>query len=383
MKTAANGLFWRFCLFLWLAQVITALGVVAAVRLSEPQSAGGRSPPALASATESRSQPSRPSPDNTAGGGPIARKPSVPTDSLPLPGIPLLAGSLLSLLLAVLLARYFTASVHALRRREFESMGMGRPQSLAGKPPWHGHGAASAPDDESNAVTEHLRIQVERQRRLLHDAPHELRSFLVKLRGALHLMHQQPKRREELIVHSERYWERMDRLVDELLTLARLDAGITGNLSLSIDLNDLVSRIAEATRIDAATKGCRVVVSVPDILVMQGNPDLVRRALENVVRNALKHTADKSTVAITVKVDGEPPHVYLEVSDAGNSLPDGDLKKIFEPFFRSAGSDAFGGYGMGLAIARSVVEAHGGSLNAENRAEGGLCVRMELPLAGS
>lgn len=379
MKTPSNGLFWKFCILLWSAQVITTLGVVAAVRMSEPQPGGAPSQPVLTAAIESRSQTSRPSPGNSADSGRIPAKSSVATDSRSHPALPLLVGGLLSLSLAVLLARYFTVSVHAFRRREFASMD--RRKSRAGKALGHGYGPSSDHDDCPDA--ERLRIQVERQGRLLHDAPHELRSSLVKLRAALHLMRQQPNRREELVARSEKYWQRMDRLVDELLTLTRLDAGITGNLSLSIDLNDLISSIAEAIRIDAETKGCRVVVSVPDILVMQGNPDLVRRAIENVVRNALNHTAEESTIAISVKVDGEPPHVYIDVSDAGNCLPDGDLKKIFEPFFRSAGSNAFGGCGMGLTIARSVVEAHGGRVNAENRAERGLCVRMELPLAGS
>jgi len=286
---------------------------------------------------------------------------------------------MISLLFAVLLARHFTAPVYGLRQA-FESVE--RLKRQGGNSPWRRHGFATDPGSGSAATTDHLRALVERQRRLLHDVPHELRASLARLQAAVNLMNRYPERSEELAARIEVDRERMDRLVDELLTLARLDAGITGNLSLSVDLNDLITGVAEEARIEAKTKRCKVAVAVPDILVMQGNPDLIRRAVENVARNALKHTAEKSQVAITVKVDGEPPCVYIDVTDEGKCLSEGDLKMIFEPFFRSANSDAFGGYGLGLAITRSVVEAHGGNVFAMNRPEGGLCVSMELPLAG-
>lgn len=119
----------------------------------------------------------------------------------------------------------------------------------------------------------------------------------------------------------------------------------------------------------------------PDCVV-RGNPELILRALENVVRNAVRHSPPGGRVVVSVlgSSDGQQSReLRVTVADQGPGVVDADLEAIFAPFFRSGSADAFAGYGLGLAIARRVVEAHGGSIRAANRAEGGLLVTLALP----
>lgn len=111
-----------------------------------------------------------------------------------------------------------------------------------------------------------------------------------------------------------------------------------------------------------------------------GNAELLRRAIENIVRNALKYTFEGGTVDVTTGLSDDRGLACITVSDQGPGVPQQDLGAIFEPFFRAPGATAHDGHGLGLAIARRALEAHAGSISASNRPEGGLSMRIELPL---
>jgi signal transduction histidine kinase len=212
------------------------------------------------------------------------------------------------------------------------------------------------------------------QRRLLHDVSHELRSPLARLQAAIGLAHQQPDRLQASLERIERESVRMDRLVGELLTLSRLEAATTLPATEPVDLVEMVDQIADDARFEAGTV---VDVDAPEPVTVSGAPDLLWSAVENIVRNAVKHGAG-GPVNVCLHPDGDL--VHIEVLDNGPGIAPQHLGDVFEPFFRSNPTrNNVDGHGLGLAIAKRVVETHGGRISAANRAEGGLRVTITLP----
>jgi two-component system OmpR family sensor kinase len=116
-------------------------------------------------------------------------------------------------------------------------------------------------------------------------------------------------------------------------------------------------------------------------LVLNGNPDLLRRAVENVLRNAVRFSKPGQTVTLALSSPVEMPRaLQIEISDQGPGVPPQDLDRIFEPFERLEQSTSSEGFGLGLSIARTAVRAHHGTILAANRPEGGLSVTLRLPL---
>lgn len=218
------------------------------------------------------------------------------------------------------------------------------------------------------------------QRRLLHDVSHELRSPLARMQAAVGLARQNPQKIEASLDRIERESQRLDELVGELLTLSRLEAG-TGTLRRErFDLVELVASVADDARFEAQATGRDIAFAAGEEIAIDGSAELLHRALENVVRNAVKYSAEGSRVDVSIQSEPQGESVRIEVSDCGPGIAQQDLGSVFEPFFRGANANGSGGFGLGLAIARRAVEAHGGSIVARNRREGGLTVVISLPL---
>lgn len=296
-----------------------------------------------------------------------------------LPYITMVVGTLATLLFAALLAWYFSRPIRALRGAfeaaasgnlapRFDSARRGRGDELAEL----GH--------DFDRMSGQLRALMDNQRRLLHDVSHELRSPLARLQAAIGLAHQRPDTLAASLERIERESVRMDKLVGELLTLSRLESPSALPALERIALQELVEEIADDARFEAAAHGRLVVVAGLCGAHVRGAPDLLWRAVENVVRNAVKHSAHGSTVQIVLSARDHL--VSIEVLDRGPGVAEGELEAIFAPFFRSgACANSVDGHGLGLAIARRVIAAHGGVIDAQNRDGGGLCVRMVLPVA--
>jgi signal transduction histidine kinase len=296
------------------------------------------------------------------------------------PLLPVLAGSLVSLLFAALLARYFSRPIRTLRKAfksvEEGSLGTRVGLAMGGRRDELADLGAGFDD-----MADRLQGLVEDRQRLLHDVSHELRSPLARLQAAIDLVQQQPDRAGEFVSRIERESSRIDRLVGEVLTLARLDSGIPQNQMLFFDLNEVTEAIAEDASFEAETKQCRVIAKLPGKVCMYGSPDLLHRGIENIVRNAIRHTPDGGSVTINGQISDDKKRLFLEVMDEGEGVPESDLKLIFEPFYRSSSAGQSKGYGIGMAITRRVVDAHKGTVAAKNKQDGGLVVTIALPLS--
>ena len=222
------------------------------------------------------------------------------------------------------------------------------------------------------------------QKRLLRDISHELRSPLARLGVALEMARQEgnPEARQKSLQRIELETERMNQMIGQLLSLARLE-GDAGELArIPFDLSALLERLVQDADFEARTRECRVTLTCDQTLIFTGAEDLLAQALENVIRNAVTYTAAGSEVLVGLKE--EPGWVQLQVCDQGPGVPEEALKKLFEPFFRVAAARerSSGGTGIGLAIAERAVRCHGGSILAANRPAGGLEVCIRLPLEG-
>jgi two-component system, OmpR family, sensor kinase len=338
-----------------------------AMRGPPPDGMAGAAPPQPGNGAPPRMDQGPPGPD-----GPRGRfQPLTPF-------IPLAAALAASLLFAALLAWYFARPIRSLRQA-FEAASHG---DLAPRFAQAANGRGDELTDlgrDFDRMTARLRNLMDGQRRLLHDVSHELRSPLARLQAAIGLAHQNPARMAASFERIERESVRMDKLVDELLTLSRLEAGALAGAREEIDVAELLHGIVADAQFEAAAQGRAVTARGTADVVLLGQPDLLARAIENVVRNAIKHSPQGETIVVESVADAGT--LRVRVLDRGPGVAQQDLKTIFEPFFRSSGTEKdVEGHGLGLAIARQVVQQHGGTIGAANRDGGGLRVEIALPL---
>src|SRR5215469_284738 len=235
-------------------------------------------------------------------------------------------------------------------------------------------------------MAERIESLVAGQQRLLSTVSHELRSPLTRLSLAAGLLRQcSPEEMVEYLDRIEFEMEQLDKLIAQLLTLSRVESGADAGLVKEvIDLAGLIQEIAVDGNFEARARSCMVCVGPVESCVTTGVPDQVRRAIENVVRNAIRYTKAHSQVEITMRREGESPSTtaFIQVRDYGPGVPDTDLAKIFQPFYRVPSPDGSttNGTGLGLAITERIVRMHKGTVRAVNAPDGGLIVELTLPL---
>ncbi len=233
---------------------------------------------------------------------------------------------------------------------------------------------------EFDRMISRLHTVIVAQRQLLKDVSHEMRSPMARIQAAIGLAHQQPDQAPAVMDRIERESVRIDKLIGELLALARLQAGVDNSLNEEIELRELLSDIVDDARFEAGANGRVIHVESGIDGVVRGNVELLRRAVENVMRNAIKYSHRGGTVQLGTALSSSGRAVVISVRDSGTGVPEADLASIFDPFFRSSMHAHKEGSGLGLAIAKRVIESHGGSIAASNVPGGGLCVNIELPL---
>jgi two-component system sensor histidine kinase CpxA len=220
------------------------------------------------------------------------------------------------------------------------------------------------------------------QRQLMYDVSHELRSPLSRMNVALDLLHRRVGE-DSALQHMEIDLRRLNEMITRLLTVAKLDAASALQTHVRVNLNELVSSIAVDAEFEAQEKGKRVVVFPQADLVVLGDPNLLRSAIENVLRNAMRYTSPGTAVEIVLHVlpAAAPQQAIIAVRDYGNGVPEDELKNIFKPFYRvtdGRGNESTGA-GLGLAITERIVTLHEGRIRAINEPGGGLRVEMTFP----
>ena len=217
--------------------------------------------------------------------------------------------------------------------------------------------------------------------RLLRDISHELRSPLARMRLAVGLARRPSGDPERQLDRLEREIERLDDLIGQVLSLARLNGTDAPIEREPFDMDELIQEVVHDANFEGAVKGCKVSIAGAAGRWVNGNRELLRSAIENVLRNAVRYSPPGA--AVEVAVESGDGGLAVAIRDRGPGVPQGDLERIFEPFFRVAESRDrdTGGEGIGLAITSQVMRAHGGSAKAANRGDGGLEVRLGLPPA--
>ena len=240
-----------------------------------------------------------------------------------------------------------------------------------------------------NDMAERLETMVDAQMLLLRDVSHELRSPLARLSVALELAREEAQPgMEPQLDRIERETGRLNELIGQLLSLSHLESTTRLPDRQRVALREVVRELLPDVGYEAEQRGCRVTFedSSADFCgVVLGSPELLGRAIENVVRNAIAYTAEGTSVDIQVREENRLGDHYavLRVRDHGPGVPDGALQSIFRPFYRLdlSRQRSTGGYGVGLAITERAIRLHGGYVKALNASDGGLVVEMRLPVA--
>lgn len=234
---------------------------------------------------------------------------------------------------------------------------------------------------EFDAMADRIQRLVASHRQLLRDVSHELRSPLARLGVALELARQRAGSvADEPLDRVQLEAERLDQLIEQLLVLARLERGDDPEPVVPVDLEELLHEVAEDAAFEAGVREVDVQMKSRGPSRVVGRRELLRSALDNVVRNAVRYTAPETVVELVLEADDGG--VRLEVRDRGPGVPEDAIDRMFEPFERVEPSRERGpgGTGLGLAIAARAAELHGGAIHAANRPGGGLVVTFELPV---
>jgi two-component system, OmpR family, sensor histidine kinase CpxA len=319
-----------------------------------------------------------------------------------IPGLGITIAVITSGLMCYLLAWSLTSPVTRLRKAA-QSLAAGDLSARTGAPASGRRDELTELMRDFDRMAERIEGLVDSQSRLLKDVSHELRSPLARLSVALGLARQKtsPEMAPELagsLNRIELEADRLNQLIQRLLTISRLESRADGLRKTRFKLRELVEQVARDAEYETPGRGCRVTTLAntaadgADEFMVEADPDLLRSAVENVVRNATRYTAEGTTVEVRLerqragvgsRVAGNEKgdEIVVRVLDSGPGVPEEALEKIFEPFYRldDARNRQTGGAGLGLSIADRAVKLHGGQLRASNRNEGGLEVQIRIP----
>ena len=223
---------------------------------------------------------------------------------------------------------------------------------------------------------------VNNQKQLLSDISHELRSPLARMQLALGLARK--KLGDEVpseIDRIEQETERLNDLVGQSLTLSRLDAGAVYAKEDFIEIGELLQNIISDCDFEATEQNKKVNLNVAKSFTINANGELLHRALENIIRNAIRYTEVDTSVDVNLRQQGNE-NIKITISDQGPGIPEDKIAGLFEPFVRlgEARDRDSGGYGLGLAIAKRAIEFHKGQISAKNQTDSGLLVEIVLPV---
>src|SRR5574343_1589227 len=379
-------LFWKLFLFIWLGQMAAVFGTgmlfwVERSNFERPVNGGADMPPpgAPPGGIDHPHHRPPPPPDAFAQRRPPAHRGDRPPGGPPgmhIPAFPVIAGLLASILCAAGVAWYFARPIRQLRSG-FDRAADGDLEARIA-PGMKGRRDELADlGRDFDRMAERLQNLVDGQQRLLHDVSHEMRSPLARLQAAIGLARQQPARLDDCLQRVERESERMNQLVGQLLTLSRLEAGVL-EATEWVDMAELLAGIVEDARFEAETRHVVIDYEMGEMASLRANSELLHRAVENILRNAIRYSPEGGQVVVSAgRTDGI---FHVRIEDQGTGVAEDERDAIFTPFFRGSSSRPGDGHGLGLAIARRVMQSMQGSIGARRGEQGGLVVEMAMPI---
>ncbi len=292
-------------------------------------------------------------------------------------------GTVISALMCLVIAHYLSKPIERLRKATNE-LARGNLDIRVGATIGRRRDEIADLVRDFDSMAGELRNQIQSERNLLSGVSHELRSPIARMRLALALARtsDQPER-EEMLDRIEQDTIQLDSMLERILTVARLENGQYKPKFESLSLNDLIDEVLDDARFEAAATDATVNYSDDAVVQVNGDPGLLRSAIENVVRNAIFYSGQGGTIDVRLRRDDG--NAVLTVRDNGKGVPEDALPLLFKPFYRvddSRGTTT-GGMGLGLAIVRNAMTVHAGTVSARNVSPHGLEVEFRLPIAGS
>jgi len=299
-------------------------------------------------------------------------------------GMRLGVAAVISALVSLLLARYLAAPLGQLGRAS-RQLATGDLSVRVGAPLVERNDEFGQLALDLDEMAGRLQISQQANQRLLRDVSHELRSPLARLRVALEIARNKD---QNLVVEElnriELESERLEKLVDEVLGLLRESSGSQELKIQHFDLAELLQDLVETVNYEIAEGREPIGLQMEALLLLAADRELLWRVFENLLRNAMIHSAGADGIQVSAK-QGSGKELQVCVRDSGPGISETHIKRIFEPFYRvdEARNRSSGGHGLGLAIAASAVRRHGGRISASNRKTGGLEVKVVLPIKQS
>ena len=295
----------------------------------------------------------------------------------------LLAAALISALISYFLARSLSRPLEKLRLAS-RKIAAGELGTRVGQAMTDRHDEFGQLATDFDAMASRLQVMQQANQRLLQDVSHELRSPLARLNVALEIARQKGATHiESELNRIELESERLKALVNDVLGLLRESSETVAKIDEEIELCSLLSDLVEVVNYEVPQGKPGISWKPMEPFLFHGDREFLWRAMENLLRNALRHTDPEQGVVLRLEQGRGKKRVHMSVRDFGPGVPNGELEKIFEPFYRVQESRdrGSGGHGLGLSIAANAVRRHGGSIQAGNADGGGLVVRISLPLS--
>jgi two-component system sensor histidine kinase CpxA len=294
----------------------------------------------------------------------------------------LVAAAVISALISYFLARSLVTPLEELRRAS-RKIAAGDLATRVGQSMPRRQDEIGQLATDFDIMTSRLQAMQQANRRLLQDVSHELRSPLARLSVALEIARKKGAGKiEPELDRIGLEGDRLESLVSDVLGMLRESSETALKHDTEVDLVALLSDLVEVVNYEVPEGKPGIDWQVPEPCLFRGDRELLWRAVENLLRNALRHTDPEKGVRLSLDRSKRKSTVTITVRDYGNGLPEAELEKIFEPFYRVQESRdrGSGGHGLGLSIAANAVQRHGGNISARNVEEGGLAVTISLPL---
>lgn len=296
--------------------------------------------------------------------------------------IMLIVSTIISGLICYILSLYLTRPLRSLSSA-VKSITTGKLNTRVGPIKGHSNDEIAKLSTDFDRMAAELENIIRSKERLLQDISHELRSPLTRLNIAIELGRQKTNQLAEVEFNRmETECARLNFLIGEILEFARLEKSTTEIKLEKINIKNLLLEIINDGNFESKRYSKRIIAEMDSDCEIKIDCRLLHRALENVVRNALHYTPKDKKIFISLFKKLEDKAVYIKIMDEGPGVPEEQLEKIFNPFYRvdSSRTKKTGGYGLGLAITFRAIELHQGTISAINSKSGGLLIQIRLPI---